>query len=381
MAAFCCAQDRNKMEKYLAQRTQLIDASGIRRIWNIAATIKDPIDFSIGQPDFDVPEPLKAEAIAAIQSGQNRYSLTAGDPELVSAIQGKVTAEFGWQEPATMVASGVSGAMLLIFMSMIDPGDEVILPDPYFVMYKHLIKMLGGKCVFVDSYPDFRLPVEGIAKAITPKTKLIVAVSPSNPTGAVCSVEELKALAAVAAKTGAIVLSDEIYNKFCYDGPCPSMASYYERTILMRGFSKSYGMPGWRLAYVATHESLRPLLDEMTKIQQYTFVCAPTPFQKAAIKALDYDMSGTINAYKRKRDMIYNGLKDKFEVVKPGGSFYTFVKAPGGNASEFVEKAIRNKVLVIPGNVFSEKDTHFRISYTTSDEKIAKGVEILRSIA
>jgi len=369
------------MEKYLAQRTQLIDASGIRKIWNIAASIKDPIDFSIGQPDFDVPEPLKAEAIAAIEAGHNRYSLTAGDPELLAAIQARVTKEFGWAEPATMVASGVSGAMLLIFMSMIDPGDEVILPDPYFVMYKHLIRMLGGKCVYVDSYPDFRLPVEKIAKAITPKTKLIVVVSPSNPTGNVCTAEELKALAAVAAKTGAIVLSDEIYNKYSYDGPCPSMASFYERTILMRGFSKSYAMTGWRLAYVATPKALKPLLDEMTKIQQYTFVCAPTPFQKAAIKALDCDTSDIIATYKRKRDMIYNGLKDKFEIVKPGGAFYTFVKAPGGNASEFVEKAIRNKVLIIPGNVFSEQDTHFRISYTTSDEKIAKGVEILRSIA
>jgi aspartate aminotransferase len=369
------------MENYLAQRTQLIDASGIRKIWNIAATIKDPIDFSIGQPDFDVPEPLKAEAIKAIQAGDNRYSLTAGDPELQAAIAARVAREFGWEQPATMVASGVSGAMLLIFMSMIDPGDEVILPDPYFVMYKHLIRMLGGKCVYVDTYPDFKLPVEKIEKAITPKTKLIVAVSPSNPTGHVCSAEELKALAAVAAKHGTIVLSDEIYNKFCYDGPCPSMASFYDRTILMRGFSKSYAMTGWRLAYVATPKELKPLLDEMTKIQQYTFVCAPTPFQKAAIKAMDYDTSDLLATYRRKRDLIFNGLKDKFEMVKPEGAFYAFVKAPGGKASEFVEKAIRNKVLIIPGNVFSEKDTHFRISYTTTDEKIQKGTEILRSIA
>jgi aspartate aminotransferase len=369
------------MEKYLAQRTQLIDASGIRKIWNIAATIKDPVDFSIGQPDFDVPEVLKAEAIAAIQAGDNRYSLTAGDPALQAAVHNQVVKEFGWQDPATMVASGVSGAMLLIFMSMIDPGDEVILPDPYFVMYKHLIRMLGGKCVYVDSYPDFKLPIEKIEKAITPKTKLIVVVSPSNPTGHVCTPQELKSLAAVAAKHGTIVLSDEIYNKYSYDGPCPSMASYYDRTILMRGFSKSYGMTGWRLAYVATPKELKPLLDEMTKIQQYTFVCAPTPFQKAAIKALDYDTSDFLATYKRKRDMIYDGLKDKFELAKPGGAFYAFVKAPGGRASEFVEKAIRNKVLIIPGNVFSEKDTHFRISYTTTDDKIAKGIEILRSIA
>jgi len=369
------------MEKYLAQRTQLIDASGIRRIWNIAATIKDPVDFSIGQPDFDVPEALKDEAIEAIRAGHNRYSLTAGDEQLRTAIRAKVTAEFGWTEPATMVASGVSGAMLLLFMSMIDPGDEVIVPDPYFVMYKHVVRMLGGKCVFVDSYPDFRPPVDKIAAAITDRTKLIIVNSPCNPTGAVYSADELKGLATVAARKNVLVMSDEIYDQFCYDGPYHSMASYYENTVLMRGFSKSYGMPGWRLAYVAVQKHLKPLVDEMTKIQQYTFVCAPTPFQMAAIKAMDYDMTDTIKAYKRKRDLVYEGLKDKFDVVKPAGSFYTFVKAPGKSGAEFVEKAVRNKVLVIPGNVFSEKDSHFRISYTTTDDKIAKGVEILRSLA
>ncbi|HSV26325.1 MAG TPA: aminotransferase class I/II-fold pyridoxal phosphate-dependent enzyme, partial [Sedimentisphaerales bacterium] len=346
------------MEKYLAQRTQLINASGIRRIWNIAATIKDPIDFSIGQPDFDVPEPLKAEAIAAIRSGQNRYSLTAGDQRLQAAVQARVTAEFGWPEPATMVASGISGAMFLLFMSLIDPGDEVIVPDPYFVMYKHVIGMLGGKCVFVNSYPDFTLPVDKIASAITRRTKLIIVNSPCNPTGAVYSADEMKALARVAGDKNIIVMSDEIYDHFCYDAPYHSMASYYDRTVLMRGFSKSYGVPGWRLAYVAMPRELKPLIDEMTKIQQYTFVCAPTPFQIAAIKALDYDMTEIIKAYKRKRDLVYEGLKDRFEVRKPGGSFYTFVKAPGRSASEFVEKAILNKVLVIPGNVFSEQDTH-----------------------
>jgi len=139
-------------------------------------------------------------------------------------------------------------------------------------------------------------------------------------------------------------------------------------------------MTGWRLGYVAVHESLKEVIEQMTKIQQYTFVCAPTPFQKAAIAAMDYDVSAFVQQYRSKRDLLYDGLKGTFELVRPGGAFYAFVKAPGGGATQFVEKAIKNNVLIIPGKVFSEKDTHFRISYATSDEKIRQGVEILCSL-
>jgi len=174
---------------------------------------------------------------------------------------------------------------------------------------------------------------------------------------------------------------DEIYEKFCYDGDYTSIGKFYDKTLLLRGFSKSYAMTGWRLGFAAAPQSLKNVVEEMTKIQQYTFVCAPTPFQKAAIAALDYDVSKHVEAYKKKRDLLYEGLKGSFELVKPGGAFYAFVKAPAGKASKFVEKAIKNNVLIIPGNVFSEKDTHFRISYATSDDKIRQGVEILRKLS
>jgi aspartate aminotransferase/aminotransferase len=370
------------MKDILAHRTTKIDSSGIRKVFALAATLKDPINFSIGQPDFDVPEPLKQKAISAITAGSNKYSQTQGDELLRAKITERVQEEFGWSQPATIVTSGVSGALLLAFMALINPGDELIIPDPYFVIYKHVINMLGGKCVFVDSYPDFELPVEKIAAAVTDKTKMIIVNSPCNPTGAVYSEEQIKALARVAAEKDILVMTDEIYERFCYDAGCASIAKYYEKTLLLRGFSKSYGMPGWRLAYAAAAESLRELIEQMTKIQQYTFVCAPTPFQKAAIAALDYDVSDLVAAYRRKRDLIYEGLKDKFELVKPVGAFYAFVKAPAGvSATEFVEKAVAKGVLIIPGSVFSEKDTHFRISYTTSDERIQQGVEILRQLA
>jgi len=369
------------MKKIIADRAGKIDASGIRKVFALAAKMKNPINFSIGQPDFDVPDKLKEEAINAIRSGYNKYSQTAGDDVLLEKITGEVQNEFGWKNPAVIVSSGVSGGLLLIFLAIVNPGDEIIIPDPYFVMYKHLINMLGGKCVFVDSYPDFKLPVEKIADAVTEKTKIIILNSPCNPTGAVYSPQEIEALAKIAAEKDILVLSDEIYEKFCYDTDYPSIADCYEKTILLRGFSKSCAMTGWRLGYVAAHNCLKDIIENMTKIQQYTFVCAPAPFQKAAIAALDYDIGAFIDSYRSKRDMLYDGLKDKFELIRPGGAFYAFVKAPDGTtATEFVEKAIANNLLIIPGNVFSEKDTHFRISYATSESKIRQGIDILCSL-
>ena len=369
------------MKKILADRTSKIDASGIRKVFALGEKMKDPVNFSIGQPDFDVPGPLKEEAIKAIKAGGNKYSQTAGDSLLKDKIAGLVQKEFGWDKPAVLVTSGVSGGLLLAFMSLVNPGDEVIIPDPYFVMYKHLVNMLGGKCVFVDSYPNFELPVEKISRAITSKTKMIIVNSPCNPTGMVYAEGQIKALAEIAEEKDILVITDEIYDKFCYEGTCPSMASYYKKILLLRGFSKSYAMAGWRLGFAAADECLKDVIEQMTKIQQYTFVCAPSPFQKAAIAALDYDVSDLVAAYRKKRDLIYEGLSDKFEMVKPGGAFYAFIKAPAGGATKFVEKAIANNVLIIPGNVFSEKDTHFRISYATSDEKIEQGIKILRRLA
>jgi aspartate aminotransferase len=366
----------------LADRTKLIDASGIRKVFALAATLKEPVNFSIGQPDFDVPVELKEEAIKAIKAGQNKYSQTAGQGGLIEKIARQMGKEFGWDGPAVLVTSGVSGGLLLVFMAMVNPGDEVIIPDPYFVIYKHVINMLGGKCVFVDSYPDFALPLDGIKEAITDKTKLIIVNSPCNPTGAVYSQESLKKLAQIAAEKEIPVLTDEIYEKFCYEqGGCPSIASYYENVILLRGFGKSYAMTGWRVGFAAVPQRLKDIIEAMTKIQQYTFVCAPTPFQQAAAAAMDYDVSRLVDEYRKKRDMLYEGLRDKFELVRPAGAFYAFVKAPDSSATKFVEKAIANNVLVIPGCVFSEKDTHFRISYATGDEKIREGIEILHKLA
>ncbi|MCJ7674123.1 MAG: aminotransferase class I/II-fold pyridoxal phosphate-dependent enzyme, partial [Sedimentisphaerales bacterium] len=333
------------MDKILADRTAKIDASGIRKVFALAAELQDPVNFSIGQPDFDVPEKLKEEAIKAIRQGFNKYSQTSGDALLQQRISELVKKEIGWQNPSLLVTSGVSGGLLLAFLALINPGDEVVIPDPYFVIYKHVPTMLGAKCVYVNSYPQFSLPVDKIAEAITEKTKMIILNSPCNPTGVVYSEQDIKALADIAAEKDVLILADEIYEKFCYDGRFASIANYYKKTLLLRGFSKPYAMTGWRLGFAAAHQCLQAVIEEMIKIQQYTFVCAPTPFQKAAIAALDYDVTGFVDEYRRKRDLIYEGLQDKFELIKPGGAFYAFPKAPRGPATEFVAKAIKNNVL------------------------------------
>lgn len=367
--------------KYTSDRTKLIDASGIRRIWQMAVDMSDPVNFSIGQPDFDAPEALKAAAIEAINHGCNGYSVTAGIDPLREKLAAGVADEFGWADPQILISSGLSGALLLCLMATVNPGEEVLLGDPYFVSYRHLVNLLDGCCVFIDTYASFEIDPDQLSEKITAKTKLLLLNSPANPSGAVCTAGKLKAIAEIARRHELLVVSDEIYAEFSYDGPACSIASFYENTIVLRGFSKTYGVPGWRMGYVAFGPNLGEVFEQMATLQQYTFVCAPHPFQVACMKALDCDMSEQIDHYRRKRDRVYEGLKDAFELSKPGGAFYAFPAAPGGDGEEFVRRAIENDVLIIPGNVFSQRNSHFRLSYATSDDNIDKGIERLRRLA
>ena len=184
-------------------------------------------------------------------------------------------------------------------------------------------------------------------------------------------------MAEVARRHGLLVISDDIYQQFSYDGPAVGIAEYYENTVVLGGFSKSHGVPGWRLGYLAVTANMTELFENMATLHQYTFVCAPHPLQVAISNTLDCDISAEVEAYRRRRDMIYDGLKDHFDLIKPAGAFYAFVAAPDGRASDFVAKAIKNNVLVIPGAAFSQKDSHFRLSYATSEKQIARGIERL----
>lgn len=364
---------------FVSDRALHVDASGIRKVFDLAAKLKDPINFSIGQPDFDVPQACKAAAVQAIEAGNNRYTQTQGIASLRERIHADLSAEIGRDCGDVYITSGVSGGLFLAILALINPGDEAVCLDPYFVMYKHLLTMAGGKLTAVDSYPDFRFHADRVEKAITPRTKVLMLNSPCNPSGAVMSQEEVQAAVALAKKHDLIILSDEIYEAFMYDGKAQSPASIYDRTIILRGYSKSHAMTGWRLGYAAGPTEL---IQQMVKLQQYTFVCAPAPLQVGALVAHDVSMAEASAAYKRKRDLVYFKLSQAFDVVKPQGAFYIFPKAPKGlSASEFCAKAIERNVLMIPGNVFSARDTHFRISYATTDAKLAEGCDVLCDLA
>ncbi|MDR1520342.1 MAG: aminotransferase class I/II-fold pyridoxal phosphate-dependent enzyme [Planctomycetota bacterium] len=360
-----------------AQRVSTTEASGIRRIFDLAASLKNPVNLSIGQPDFDVPEPLKDQAIAAIRAGKNAYTQTQGGPELRARLLAGPLRGLGERE--VLVTSAVSGGLLLSYMALLDPGDEILLPDPYFVMYKQLALMFDAKPLFYECYPDWRLDAARIESLITPRAKAILIGSPANPTGAVHSREELEGVARLAKKHDLAIIADEIYDYYSYDGPPARMRDLCpEKTVALGGFSKSHAMTGWRVGWAAGPENL---IQAMTKFQQFSFVCAPSPMQIAAAAAVDFDMADSVREYRAKRDLIHGGLVDAgYETTKPGGAFYIFPKAPWGTGGEFVEECLRNNLLVIPGNCFSERDTHFRIAYAAKDEVIRQGLAILKDL-
>lgn len=365
-------------DQWIADRMGLIESSGIRKVFDLAKSLKNPINLSIGQPHFDVPTPIKEAAKLAIDEGNNSYTVTQGIAELRDRLLADVHKQYEHPNRELFISSAVSGGLVLALNCVVNPGDEVIIFDPYFVMYPHLVNLCGGKPVFIDVYPSFDIDVDKVRAAITPRTKAILVNSPANPTGKVVSRDTLRDLALLAKEKQVLLVSDEIYRCFSYDDDFCSPAEHNEDVLVLDGFSKSYGMTGWRLGFC--HGPKR-LIDEMTKLQQFTFVCAPSMAQYAGLAALDCDISHYVAEYKQKRDRIYNGLKDNFEIEKPEGAFYVFPKAPWGTATEFVTEAIANNLLIIPGNVFSRSDTHFRLSYAAEDATIDQGVEILNRIA
>jgi aspartate aminotransferase/aminotransferase len=364
-------------DSWIADRTRQIELSGIRKVFELGKSLKDPVDLSIGQPHFAVPEPIRAAAKAAIDAGHNGYTVTQGIPELREKLLADVRARFPGQDRDLLVTSGTSGGLLLALFATVNPGDEVITPDPYFVAYPHMITLAGGTVVPVDAYPDFRVDPDRIQAAITPKTKVIMLSTPSNPTGAVIDPTAQKAIAEVARSRGVLLMSDEIYRAFHYDGPASSPAAFDENVLVLEGFGKTYGITGWRLGYA---HGPRRIIAEMAKLQQFTYVCPPSMVQHAGLAALDYDVSGIVADYKRKRDLLVDGLKGCYEFAVPGGAFYLFPQSPWGRATEFVSEAIGNNLLMIPGGVFSRRDTHFRVSYAASDEVLKRGIAILRRL-
>ncbi len=366
--------------QWIAQRLEAFDEinAGFRKIYELSRSLKNPINLLVGQPDFDVPEPIKEAAIAAIRSGKNAYSPTQALPELAEKIRADLRSRWPDADRDVIVTGGTMGAINLTLLSLLNPGDEVILFDPCFLAYAPMVKLFGGVPVFVDTYPDFQVKLDRVAAAVTPRTKAILLCTPGNPTGVVQSRDNLKALAEFAAQRQIALISDEIYAAFCFDEPFISAAAFNPDTIVVSSFSKTYGMTGWRLGFA---HGPRKLIDAMVKVQIVTYVCAPTPAQHAALTAWDYDVSHYNNLYRQKRDLLLRHLDPHFGVVKPGGAFYFFIQTPWGTGQSFVEACHARNLLVLPGHIFSRRDTHFRLSFAASDETLLQGVDVLNDLA
>ena len=371
-----------------AERMQQIEGSGVRKMFELVATMKNPINLSIGQADYDAPPAVKEAACQAIMAGHNRYTMTQGLPPLNEKLLDRMQRLYGHRPEAAFMTSGVSGGLLLTVLTLLNEGDEVLVPDPYFVMYKNVLALVGAKPVFYDLYPSDTHPgwgprLDEIESLCTERTKMILVNSPSNPTGGVLTADELDGITGIAEKHGLWVLSDEIYEEFLYEGkPFESMVSRmprWKRTIVLGGASKTYGVPGWRLGWVAGPEEL---LDQMMLVQQYTFVCAPAPLQHATLAMLDTDMGAEQEAYRVKQKMVVDKLAGHYELVAPQGSFYAFPAYPKGMPEkDFVQATLDRNILIVPGSAFSRKATHFRLSFAAPDPMLEQGLDLLVEIA
>lgn len=399
------------IERLISARSRSVNGSGIRRVFEIGAAIPDKVDLSIGQPDFPVPRAIKDAAIRAIEQDRNGYPLTRGIIELRETLAARLKLDLGWNigglpsnlsntDPGVVVTSGTSGALVLACMALMDDGDEVIIPDPYFVLYPHMAELAKGHAVPCSTYPDFRLTAERVEKLITPRTKMVVLNSPSNPAGVVSSEQECRDLLDLCRRRGIVLCSDEIYDEFTYSEcrtqgwvgdparkACPSPARFAgaEDTVLVvRGFGKTYGVTGWRLGYAT---GPRRLIEEMTKLQQYLYVSAPHPLQWGVIEALGVDMTPHIAEYQARRDLVLARLGRLTEIPTPGGAFYAFIKVPerlgypaDARAEGFFKRCVEERVLIVPGRTFSSRDTHFRISFATPREMLERGLSALAAL-
>jgi aspartate/methionine/tyrosine aminotransferase len=388
------------IDSLISSRARSIDASGIRRVFDLGAKLKDPINLSIGQPNFPVPAEAKRAAIEAINADRNGYTVTQGVPELRARIAEHLSKDLGWpaealgKEWGLLVTSGTSGALFLAAMAMLGGADEMVIPDPYFVLYPNLALLFGGRYALCDTYPDFRMTAARVAPMLSERTRFVLACSPGNPTGVTLTQREMEELHDACRARNVLLVSDEIYDRFVFaeksGGALPACPSPgrprkgcerpWEETLIVRGFGKTYGATGWRIGYVA---GPKKLIDEMTKLQQYTYVCAPSVAQWGALAAFDADITPHIRAYEKKRDMVVERLSEVTEVAAPTGAFYAFPRVParlGMTGTAFVERAIERGVLIIPGAVFSRRDTHFRLSYAVEDGALARGLDVICSL-
>jgi aspartate/methionine/tyrosine aminotransferase len=364
----------------VSKRAQQVESgAGYARFFTLARQLKNPCNLSWGQPHWDVEESIKQAAIDAIQAGRNAYTPVEGIEPLRTAVKANYT-QRGFVPEEVVVTPGVTGGLLLSILALADPGDEIVMADPYYLASKSLALLFGCVPRFVNTYPDFKWRREALEAAITPKTKAIIVTSPANPTGHLLSHEEAQMIADVAAKHDLWIIHDELYWPFNYVGRDVLLAKLHPKTITLNGFSKSHSMTGWRVGVaVGPAEILRTFVH----LQQYCHICAPSVGQWAAIAALDMHPHEGVDNYRRNRDYLVDNLKSHYELINPQGAFFIYLKAPKGmKGSEFSERAaVDHQLLMFPGNVFSEQDTHVRVSYGVDDSSLERGVELLKKMA
>ena len=364
--------------RWIADRMRLIESSGIRKVFDLARSLKDPVNLSIGQPDFDVPAPIKAAAHAAIEQGLNAYTVTQGIPELRARLTADIRQHYHHSDREVFITSGTSGGLLLGLCCTVNPGDEVIVFDPYFVMYPHLITLAGGTTVYVDTYPDFRIDLAKVRQAVTQRTKAIIVNSPANPTGQVLGRDSLRGLARLAQERDILLFSDEVYRVFCYDEPFCSAAEFNENVLVLDGFSKAYGMTGWRLGFAHRAPVHHRGDDQVAAIQFRVRSEHRAARRCCRLGPRRSRFCSRVSSQARSYLCRFAKPLRSGPIIR---SVLPVRQAPWGTGSDFVAEAIRNQLLIIPGNVFSQRDTHFRISYAADDRTIDRGIEILNRLA
>lgn len=380
------------MKKFLSSKVKEIKPSGIRKFFDIANSIEGVISLGVGEPDFDTPWAIREEGIYSLEQGKTYYTSNSGLLELRQAICSYMMRKYNLKynpKNEVLVTVGGSEAIDLALRAMIEPGDEIIIPSPCYVSYEPCAVMAGGKVVSIPlkEENDFQLTKKELEEYITPKTKLLLLNYPNNPTGAMLDEEHLKEISEVCIKNDIFVISDEIYSELTYEFEHKSIASIngmIDRCLVINGFSKSYSMTGWRLGYACGPDWL---IKEMTKIHQFTIMCAPTVSQYAAVSALnqcDLEVEKMRDEYnQRRRFLLYKFKEMGLKCFLPKGAFYVFpcIKEFGLSSEEFALRLLNEeKVVVVPGTAFGEAGEGFiRISYAYSLADLKKALDKLAS--
>ena len=380
------------MRNFLADSIVQIKPSGIRKFFDIVTEMKDAISLGVGEPDFDTPWHIRDEGIYSLEKGRTFYTSNSGlkdlKQEICNYIKRSQNVDYN-ADTDVLVTVGGSEAIDIGFRAMINPGDEVLIPQPSYVSYEPCAILAGAKPVIIDLKPEneFRLTAEELENSITDKTKILVLPFPNNPTGSIMEYEDLEKIAKVIIEKDIFVMSDEIYSELTYKDKHVSIVSIpgmKERTLLINGFSKAYAMTGWRLGYACGPQEI---IKQMTKIHQYAIMCAPTTSQYAAIEALkngDNDVKEMRTAYNQRRRFLINAFREMgLECFEPYGAFYVFpcIKEFGMTSEEFATRFLREeKVATVPGTAFGDSGEGFlRISYAYSLETLKIAMERLKN--